>query len=111
MRTAALIELCVLWLAWAYPYLFYAPKVQKRKSITKGGASKLGLLLECVGIFMAWFEQTPGPPRTDLALMLAALMLGVIEDVMIFKAEKHLGRQFRIQAGLYEDHQLIRTGP
>jgi len=23
----------------------------------------------------------------------------------------HLGRQFRIQAGLYEDHRLIRTGP
>jgi protein-S-isoprenylcysteine O-methyltransferase Ste14 len=24
---------------------------------------------------------------------------------------RHLGRQFRIQAGLYEDHRLIRTGP
>ena len=23
----------------------------------------------------------------------------------------HLGRQFRVQAGLYEDHQLVRTGP
>ena len=24
---------------------------------------------------------------------------------------KHLGRQFRVRAGLYVDHQLVRTGP
>jgi len=30
---------------------------------------------------------------------------------MGWRAVAHLGRQFRIQAGLYDDHELVRTGP
>src|SRR5208283_2939541 len=31
--------------------------------------------------------------------------------LMAWNAVVHLGKQFRIHAGLYEDHELVRTGP
>jgi protein-S-isoprenylcysteine O-methyltransferase Ste14 len=31
--------------------------------------------------------------------------------VMAWQAVAHLGKQFRLHAGLYDDHELVRTGP
>jgi protein-S-isoprenylcysteine O-methyltransferase Ste14 len=32
-------------------------------------------------------------------------------SAMAWTAVRHLGRQFRVHAGLYHDHELVRTGP
>ena len=44
-------------------------------------------------------------------MLAAALALGATGDVLMWTAITHLGCQFRIQAGLYHDHQLVRSGP
>jgi len=31
--------------------------------------------------------------------------------ILSWTAVRHLGRQFRVHAGLYHDHELVRTGP
>ena len=100
-----------IWIVWAYPYLFRAPKIQRRESLTVGGPSLLGLLLETAAIFMVWIFRVPGGWRENPALLAAALALGVTGDVLMWTAITHLGRQFRIQAGLYHDHELVRSGP
>jgi protein-S-isoprenylcysteine O-methyltransferase Ste14 len=111
MRVLAGIELFAIWLLWFWPYLFRAPKVQRRKSITVRGPSLAGVLLEAAGIGVTCYFRVPGAPRTGVAAMLAALALGAIAIWLMWTAIAHLGRQFRIQAGLYDDHQLVRTGP
>lgn len=111
MRTLANAEITILWLLWIYPYLFRAPKIQKRPSITSAGPSWAGFLLEVVGIFIVSLFRVPGGVRNSIAAMLAAVALGALADVLMWTAVKHLGRQFRIQAGLYQDHQLVRSGP
>jgi protein-S-isoprenylcysteine O-methyltransferase Ste14 len=111
MRTIASIELYAIWAVWIWPYLFRAPKVQKRASITVAGPSLAGVLLQAVGIFTVWRFQVPGAPRETVLAIFAALILGAIADLLMWSAVPHLGRQFRIQAGLYEDHQLVRSGP
>jgi protein-S-isoprenylcysteine O-methyltransferase Ste14 len=111
MRALAGIELFAIWLLWLWPYLFRAPKVQRRKSTTVRGPSLAGVLLEAGGIGTTFYFRAPGAPRTSAAAMLAALAFGVIGIWLMWTAIAHLGRQFRIQAGLYEDHQLVRTGP
>src|SRR6202042_2936133 len=110
-HTVAWTELLVLWVMWFAPYLLLAPKVQKRESITATGPSRLGLLLEVAAIAMLYLVRVPGAPRTGPPILIAALILGAVADVMMWKAIRHLGRQFRIQAGLYHDHQLVRSGP
>jgi protein-S-isoprenylcysteine O-methyltransferase Ste14 len=105
------VELMVCWFAWIYPFLFRAPHFQKRPSVTASRPSLAGLFLEGLGIFIAFVfrlppDHPPGTPRVAASLIFAALAA-----VLSWSSVHHLGRQFRIQAGLYEDHQLVRSGP
>src|SRR5258708_1191331 len=106
-----LIVLLVCWFAWAYPFLFRAPHRQKRPSLTRTGPTLAGLLLECLAIFIAfeWRLSPGGSPGA--ARIVAAAVLGPMAAVLSWSAVAHLGRQFRVNAGLYEDHELVRTGP
>ena len=111
MQLIAWTMLVVCWFAWGYPFIFRAPHYQKRGSITVTGPSRVGLLLEGIAIFIAFTVHLsalspPAPWRVA-----AAAILGVTAAVTGWTAVTHLGKQFRIQAGLYEDHELVRTGP
>jgi protein-S-isoprenylcysteine O-methyltransferase Ste14 len=103
------IELLVFWLAWAYPFAFRAPHVQKRESITVIGPTRVGLLLECTAIALAFIfrlPHLPGPGRVA-----ASTVCGLLAAGLAWTSVTHLGRQFRVHAGLYHDHALVKTGP
>jgi protein-S-isoprenylcysteine O-methyltransferase Ste14 len=104
------IELAALWMAWAYPYAFRAPHVQKRQSITVVGPTRIGLALETASVVMALLPRAANP-RTSVLALLAAGVVGGIGAVLAWTAVQHLGKQFRVHAGLYVDHELISTGP
>jgi protein-S-isoprenylcysteine O-methyltransferase Ste14 len=40
-----------------------------------------------------------------------AAACGASGAVLAWTAVRHLGRQFRVHAGLYEDHELVTSGP
>ena len=111
MHSVAWIELFGLWVLWFVPYVFLAPKVQKRESVTVTGPSRFGLLLEVAGIAMLFLVRVPDPPRTQTPILIAAFVLGLLACLMMWTAITSLGPQFRIQAGLYHDHELVRHGP
>jgi protein-S-isoprenylcysteine O-methyltransferase Ste14 len=105
------VELLVCWFAWWYPFLFRAPHVQKRRSITLPGPTRVGLLLEGLAIFIAFFFRLPGNTHPSVSRMLLSIAVGPLAPLLAWTSVTHLGRQFRINAGLYEDHQLVKTGP
>jgi len=105
------IVLLVCWFAWAYPFLFRAPHRQKRPSISRTGPTSAGLLLECLAIFVAFARRLPPDDLPEPARLVASIGFGAIAAALSWSSVKHLGRQFRVRAGLYEDHQLVRTGP
>ena len=105
------IELLVLWVAWLFPFVLRAPHRQKRSSVTMAGASRVGLALESLAILMAFNVRLPDNAPAALPRFIVSLILGPLAVVMAWTSVTHLGRQFRIQAGLYEDHALVRTGP
>jgi protein-S-isoprenylcysteine O-methyltransferase Ste14 len=105
------IELLVFWAAWFYPFVFRAPHGQKRQSITSRGPTLLGLLLEVTAIGLAFAFRLPSNiPRSALRLFAAAIS-GPLAVLLSWTAVLHLGRQFRVTAGLYHDHQLVTSGP
>jgi protein-S-isoprenylcysteine O-methyltransferase Ste14 len=97
------------WFAWLYPFLFRAPHRQYRESITVAGPTRLGLFFEGLAIFLAFVFRIDGPP--DMARIAGGVTLVIVCAVMAWQAVRHLGRQFRVHAGLYHDHELVRTGP
>ena len=110
MLFLATVELLVCWFAWGYPFIMRAPHRQRRPSITVSGPTIAGLSLECIAIFLAWVFRLTGQNPPGLARIIASMALGPISAALAWSAVKHLGRQFRIQAGLYVDHELVRTG-
>jgi len=111
MRLFTLVVLIACWSAWAYPFAFRAPHRQKRESITVAGPTRVGLLLECIAIVLAFvFRLPPGHPA-GVWRMAASMICGAIAVVLAWTSVAHLGRQFRVHAGLYHDHALVKAGP
>jgi protein-S-isoprenylcysteine O-methyltransferase Ste14 len=44
-------------------------------------------------------------------VLVAAMVIMPLSVWLGWQAVVHLGKQWRIQAGLYSDHELVRTGP
>ena len=99
------------WAVWWYPFFFMAPHNQKRPSRTVIGPTRAGLFLECLAIFIAFFCRTPEGSPTEWWRIAGSLVCVPVAVALMFTAVRHLGRQFRINAGLYEDHQLVTGGP
>lgn len=111
MRFTACIEILICWMVWWYPFLFLAPHRQRRPSITVAGPSRIGLLLQTLAFFTAFAFHLPFDSAVGNVRAIAAMIPGPLAVWMGWTAVQHLGRQFRIQAGLYEDHQLVTSGP
>jgi protein-S-isoprenylcysteine O-methyltransferase Ste14 len=111
MHLLSYVELIVFWFAWAYPFIFRAPHVQKRESITVVAPTRIGLLLECVAIFIAFIFRMPPSHPPGVWRIAASMICGGMAAVLGWTSVRHLGRQFRFHAGLYHDHALVRTGP
>jgi len=101
----------VMWAAWCYPFLFRAARGPKRESITAPGPTVIGLLLESVAILLAFVFHTPIGSPVAWPRLLAAGVVGMVSVVLAWRAVDHLGKQLRVTAGLYEDHELVRSGP
>jgi protein-S-isoprenylcysteine O-methyltransferase Ste14 len=111
MRLIPWVQLMLCWFAWLYPFVFRTPHFQKRKSISALRPTLIGMFLEGLAIFAAFTfrvppEEAPGPIRIALSLA-----FGILAAVLSWTSITHLGREFRVQAGLFEDHELVRTGP
>jgi protein-S-isoprenylcysteine O-methyltransferase Ste14 len=110
MLLIAWVALMVCWFAWGYPFVFRAPHNQKRPSVTLAGPTRAGLLLEGVAIFIAFACRLPAGAEPGPARMAGSVALGIVAPLLSWSAVRNLGRQFRVNAGLYEDHQLVRSG-
>ncbi|HTP33864.1 MAG TPA: isoprenylcysteine carboxylmethyltransferase family protein [Candidatus Acidoferrales bacterium] len=110
MELLARLLLGACWIAWMFPFLFRAPHRQKRPSVTRKSATLAGLLMESAAIFLAggvaWRPHHP-PEWWRIA---GILIFSVPSIALAWSAVKNLGKQFRVNAGLYEDHELVKTG-
>ncbi len=109
--TAASVELLVMWIVWLYPFLRKRFTGPKREANVMAPKADWGLLLESAGILCAWYwtPNTRVPPA--LARVVASMILAPAATIFGILSVRHLGKQLRIRAGLYADHELIRTGP
>ena len=111
MLLLGLLVLALSWCVWAYPFIINAPHNQKRPSIPAIGPTRVGLFLESFAIFLAFAFRRPLDPPPALWRIAAAAACGVAGAFLAWTAVRHLGRQFRVHAGLYEDHELVTSGP
>jgi protein-S-isoprenylcysteine O-methyltransferase Ste14 len=105
------VELLICWGVWLYPFVLRAPHNQKRSSITMAGPSQAGLFLESLAIALALILRLPDDSPAGLPRVIASIVFALVGIVLSWTAVAHLGKHFRVYAGLYADHQLVRSGP
>jgi protein-S-isoprenylcysteine O-methyltransferase Ste14 len=68
-------------------------------------------LLETGAFFVGFAFHLPLWQPAGAARTVLGMAVAIPAVVMAWQAVLHLGKQFRLHAGLYDDHELVRTGP
>jgi protein-S-isoprenylcysteine O-methyltransferase Ste14 len=108
LHIAALVDLIVCWILWAYPLVSRARKQRHRESVVTAPVGKWGVWVQTMAYFVACLRIVRSHPQP---LLIASMIIGPLSTLLVWQAVGHLGRHWRIQAGLYADHELVRTGP
>jgi protein-S-isoprenylcysteine O-methyltransferase Ste14 len=60
---------------------------------------------------VSFIFHLPVLPPAGVVRTVLGLAIAIPAVVMAWQAVARLGQQFRLHAGLYDDHKLVRTGP
>jgi protein-S-isoprenylcysteine O-methyltransferase Ste14 len=108
MPLYAFLILLAGWLAWSIPFFLI-----KRRRITAAKIdrrARWGIVLQVIAYSLVWqghfWARSPTPLRIALNIIFALLAA-----TFSWTATRVLGRQWRIDAGLNSDHELVRSGP
>ena len=106
----AQVALIALWVLWAWPFFAYKARTPKRPAEVTDKTSRWGIGLQMVGYFLVW-QRVRSPGARAWPWLALGLLLAVPAVILSWTAIRSLGKQLRVQAGLYSDHELIRRGP
>ncbi|HZT32196.1 MAG TPA: isoprenylcysteine carboxylmethyltransferase family protein [Bryobacteraceae bacterium] len=110
MYSLALTELAVCWVLWVLVFVRRIVADPKRPSQVTLSSARWGMLLQALAYFVALSFRLPrqavGPGR-----LAGSMICGPLAVALAWAAVRHLGKQWRLNAGLYPDHELVRTGP
>ena len=96
------------WIVWTMPFLLVWRKRQKAVEVDR--RARWGIILIAIAYSLLW--QTNFWER-DLPVwrMALAVFLFILAAVLSWTGTRALGRQWRIDAGLNAEHELITSGP
>jgi protein-S-isoprenylcysteine O-methyltransferase Ste14 len=111
LQIVALVELFLCWIAFSLAFVNARKQAAGQKKVARAPASKWGIFLVMVGFALVWTYIRPvGFEKSRLSLI-ASMLLGPPSVALAWAAARHLGKQWRYEAALTEDHELIQTGP
>ena len=104
------LALFAIWLVWVLPFALFMPK--RTSAVAKTDRRAMwGVALNAIAFFLVYFH---GPRQWATPLELWRLGLGVafaaVAWAFSWTSIRQLGPQWRIQAGLNEDHKLVTSG-
>jgi protein-S-isoprenylcysteine O-methyltransferase Ste14 len=111
MRTVARYWLILLWILWGLTFLLRRVRSKAVRGSKTAPISIFGMVLQGLAypiLFMAR-RLTAHPPEVwQIGL---SFFLGFVSLFLIWSAIPALGKQWRVQAGVYQDHILVQSGP
>ena len=114
LEIAAMIVVYGSWPIGAIPFIRRLRDKKGEASthevVKKAPKAKIGIVVQAVAFFIAFVQIQPKNPRPP-GLLVLAMLLAPLSAWLAWRAIRHLGRQWQIQAALYSDHKLVRTGP
>jgi protein-S-isoprenylcysteine O-methyltransferase Ste14 len=111
LRIAALVELAACWIAWTLAFVGARKRAAGQRKVARAPASWWGIILETLGFALVWVYVRPAGFEKSWPALVASMVLGPPSVVLAWWATRHLGKQWRYEAALSADHELIQTGP
>ena len=97
----------ILAVLWTVPFAFKYT-VPRRKAVAKDPSARVGIVLQVLARVVVWIVPAVYVQTWRILLGIALSLLGILA---VQQALRHLDKQWRLDAALSADHQLIRTGP
>jgi protein-S-isoprenylcysteine O-methyltransferase Ste14 len=111
LSIVATVVLFLSWLAWSLAFVKTHREAGAGKRTAGAPQSRVGIALVVVGFALTWSYVRPTGFHKPAWELVASMVLGPPSVALAWAATRHLGKQWRYQAALREDHELIRTGP
>jgi|SRR5690242_4396231 len=103
--------LIVCWILWLLVFVARRMRSKSPEAVVMAPVARWGILLQGSGYALLWsFPRSPGE-TARAPLIAASMILAPASVVLAWWAVRHLGKQWRVQAGLSADHELVQTGP
>lgn len=111
LQIAAFIELIICWVAWGLAFMKPRKQAAGQKKVSSAPASKWGIFLVMIGFALVWAYVRPVGFEKSAPSLIASMILAPPSVALGWAATRHLGKQWRFEAALSEDHELVQTGP
>jgi len=105
---ARVMILALGWILWGLPFLL--AKRATSAPVTLDRRARWGIALQGVGYALLWLGKPWLHPSQPWRIGLSAVCLAVA-CVFSWTSVRALGPQWRVDAGLSADHELVRSGP
>ena len=111
LQIAAYVMLGLSWLAWVLAFVKPRRSAAGKAKVERAPASRWGIFLVMLGFACEWTFVYPSGFHKSPASLIASMLVGPPSVVLAWMATRHLDKQWRFEAALSEDHELIKTGP
>jgi protein-S-isoprenylcysteine O-methyltransferase Ste14 len=111
LRIAAYVVLMICWIAWSLAFVKPQRSAAGRKKAVRAPASRWGIFFVFLGFAAMWAYVEPTGFEKSAESLIASMVVGPPSVALAWAATRHLGKHWRFEAALSEDHELIRTGP
>jgi protein-S-isoprenylcysteine O-methyltransferase Ste14 len=107
----ACAEMFLCWAAWMLAFVKPSRQAAEAKKPPGAPQSRVGIALVMLGFVLLWTYVRPSAFHKPAWELLLSMAIGPPAVALAWAATRHLGKQWRYQAALRDDHELIRTGP
>jgi protein-S-isoprenylcysteine O-methyltransferase Ste14 len=111
LQVAALVELVICWIAWSLAFAKPSKLAAGKEKVVRGPASRWGIFLVFCGFGAIWAYVRPVGFEKSWPSLVLSMILAPPSVALVWGATRQLGKQWRYEAALIEDHELIQTGP
>jgi protein-S-isoprenylcysteine O-methyltransferase Ste14 len=111
LEVAALGELVLCWIGWSIAFAKPGQRARGQKKAVRAPASRWGIFLVALAFASTWVYVKPEGFEKSVPELIAAMILAPCGVALAYAAVRQLGKQWRYEAALSEDHELITAGP
>ncbi len=104
-------ELVLCWILWFLAFVKPSRQAKGQAKVVRAPSSRWGLGLVFVGFMLIFMWVKPRGFQKSTASLVTSMILGPASVLLVWASAHELGKQWRLEAALSADHNLIQTGP